>query len=29
MIKQCYYQIVQYVVVKTEDLLRKKKEKNY
>ena len=29
MVEQCYYQIVQYVIVKNQDLLKIKKQKDY
>ena len=29
MVEQCYYQIVQYVIVKNQDSLKIKKEKDY
>ena len=29
MVKQCYYQNVQYVIVKNQDLLKIKKQKDY
>ena len=29
MVEQCYYQVVQYVIVKNQDLLKTKKQKGY